>query len=161
MMRIIGYTIEVTMSRCYSTNFWGSRGKSITLHFKKLTPIKFGVFYFYTETNKTRKENNFVVLKKLFYIWVLFHLNQFKMNKEKVLGVVNDIILDRVTQLIEDMSNHDFIEVVMDRLEEEGVEFDSENEDVVEEIRDIVGERVLPLLFKMSEYLIGKNIPID
>ena len=102
-----------------------------------------------------------MILNKIDYIWVLFHLNQFKMNKEKVLGVVNDIILDRVTQLIEDMSNHDFIEVVMDRLEEEGVEFDSENEDVVEEIRDVVGERVLPLLFKMSEYLIGKNIPVD
>lgn len=82
-------------------------------------------------------------------------------DQQKVTEVVNDIILDRITQLIEDMSNHDFIEFVMDRLEEKGIKIESEDEDSVEEITDIVGGRVLPLLHKMSEYLIGKNIPTE
>ena len=50
------------------------------------------------------------------------------MNKEKVTEVIKGIIIDRTTQLIEDMSNHDFIEQVMDRLEEDGVEMDFYNE---------------------------------
>jgi len=81
------------------------------------------------------------------------------MEKVKVTEVVNDIIIDRITQLIEDMSNHDFIEFVMDRLEQEGIKIDTDNEDVVEEIKEVVGSRVIPLLHKMSEYLVGKNIP--
>lgn len=81
------------------------------------------------------------------------------MNKEKVTEVIKGIIIDRTTQLIEDMSNHDFIEQVMDRLEEEGVEMDFENEEVQEEITDLVGEEVLPLLYKLMEWGIGKEIP--
>jgi len=83
------------------------------------------------------------------------------MEKVKVTEVVNDIIIDRITQLIEDMSNHDFIEFVMDRLEQEGIKIDTDNEDVVEEIKEVVGSRVIPLLHKMSEYLVGKNIPTE
>ena len=83
------------------------------------------------------------------------------MNKEKVTEVIKGIIIDRTTQLIEDMSNHDFIEQVMDRLEEEGVEMDFENEEVVEEITDLVGEEILPLLFKLMEWGIGKEIPTE
>lgn len=81
------------------------------------------------------------------------------MNKEKVLEVVNGIIIDRLTQLIEDMSNHDFIEFVMDRLEQEGVKIDPENEEGIEEVTEVVGDRILPLLHKMNEYLLNKTIP--
>lgn len=90
---------------------------------------------------------------------MLTQLNDKKMNEEKVLEVVNGIIIDRLTQLIEDMSNHDFIEFVMDRLEEEGVDVDTENEEVVEKITGIVGTRVLPLLHKVCEWGLGKEIP--
>ena len=83
------------------------------------------------------------------------------MNKEKVTEVIKGIIIDRTTQLIEDMSNHDFIEQVMDRLEEEGVEMDFDNEEVQEEITDLVGEQILPLLLKLMEWGIGKNIPTE
>jgi hypothetical protein len=83
------------------------------------------------------------------------------MDKEKVTEVIKGIIIDRTTQLVEDMSNHDFIEFVMDRLEEEGVEMDFENEGVQEEIHDLVGKQILPLLLKLMEWGIGKNIPID
>ena len=80
-------------------------------------------------------------------------------NQQKVTEVVKGIIIDRLTQLTEDMSNHDFIEFVMDRLEEEGVVLDFDNEEVQEEITDIVGKQVLPLLLKMMEWGIGKELP--
>jgi hypothetical protein len=83
------------------------------------------------------------------------------MNKEKVLEVVNGIVVDRLTQLIEDMSNHDFIEFVMDRLEEEGINIESDDENSVEEITNIVGTRVLPLLLKVCEWSVGKEIPTE
>lgn len=81
-----------------------------------------------------------------------------KMNEQKVTQVVNDIILDRITQLVEDMSNQDFIEFVMDRLEQEGVKIDTENDDVVEKIKYVVGGRVIPLLHKLSEFVVEKTI---
>ena len=80
--------------------------------------------------------------------------------KEKVLEVINGVIIDRVTEMIEDMSNRDFVENIMDRLQNEGVELDYENEEVQEEITDLIGTRVLPLLHKMLEYGIGKNIEL-
>ena len=83
------------------------------------------------------------------------------MNKEKVTEVIKGIIVDRTTQLIEDMSNQDFIEQVMDRLEEEGVEMDFENENVREEISDLIGQQILPLLLKLMEWGIGKRIPTE
>ena len=80
-------------------------------------------------------------------------------NQKKVTEVIKGIIIDRTTQLVEDMSNHDFIEQVMDRLEEEGVELDFDSEDVQEQITDLVGKQVLPLLLKLMEWGIGKELP--
>ena len=80
-------------------------------------------------------------------------------NQEKVKGVVKGIIVDRLTQLTEDMSNHDFVEFVMDRLEEDGIVLDFEDEKVQEEITDIIGTQVLPLFLKMMEWSIGKELP--
>jgi len=82
------------------------------------------------------------------------------MNREKVTQVVKGMIIDRLTEMVEDMSNHDFVENVMDRLENEGVVMDFENEEVQEEITELIGTQVLPLLHKMSEYILGKEIPI-
>ena len=80
--------------------------------------------------------------------------------QEKVTQVVKDIIVDRTTEMVENMSNHDFIEYVMDRLEEEGVKLDFESDEVQEQIHDIVGGQVLPLLVKiMSWSLNGKELP--
>lgn len=80
-------------------------------------------------------------------------------NKHKVTEVVKGIMIDRLSQLTEDMSNRDFIEFVMDRLEEEKVELDFENEEVQEEITNLVGKEVLPLIFKIMEWGIGKELP--
>jgi predicted peroxiredoxin len=83
------------------------------------------------------------------------------MNKEKVTEVVTDVINDKITQLIEEMSTNEFVDMIKDKLVENGIEFDNDNEEEVEEIFEIVGSRVVPLLHKMSEYIIGVNIPID
>jgi hypothetical protein len=80
------------------------------------------------------------------------------MNKEKVTEVVNDVITDKITQMLEEMSTNEFVEMIKDKLTEEGVTFNEEHED---EIFDIIGSRVVPLLHKMGEYLIGKNIPTE
>jgi hypothetical protein len=82
-----------------------------------------------------------------------------KENQKKVTDVVKGFIIDRTTQMVEDMSNHDFIEQVMDRLQEEGVELDFDNEEVQEQISDLVGQQVLPLLLKLMEWGIGKELP--
>jgi hypothetical protein len=85
-----------------------------------------------------------------------------KMNtqeKEKVTKVVKGMIVDRITEMTEDMSNHDFVENVMDRLEEEGIVLDFENEEVQEEISELIGNQVVPLLLKIMEWGIGKELP--
>ena len=82
------------------------------------------------------------------------------MNKEKVLGVVNDVIFDRITQLIEEMSTNEFVEMITDMVQDQtGVEIETDEER--EEITDIIGSRVFPLLHKMNEYILGKTIPMD
>jgi hypothetical protein len=81
------------------------------------------------------------------------------MNREKVTQVVKGIIVDRLTEMVEDMSNHDFVENVMDRLENEGVVMDFENEEVQEEITELIGTQVIPLLTKITEYVIGVDLP--
>ncbi len=81
------------------------------------------------------------------------------MNREKVTQVVKGMIIDRITEMVEDMSNHDFVENVMDRLENEGVVMDFENEEVQEEITELIGTQVIPLLTKITEYVIGVDLP--
>ena len=82
-----------------------------------------------------------------------------KMNQKLVTEVIKGIIIDRTTQLVEDMSNQDFIEQVMDKLQEQEFELDFDNEEVQEEITDHVGKQVLPLLLKLMEWGIGKELP--
>ena len=81
------------------------------------------------------------------------------MNREKVTQVVKGMIVDRLTEMVGDMSNHDFVENVMDRLENEGVVMDFENEEVQEEITELIGTQVIPLLTKITEYVIGVDLP--
>ena len=82
------------------------------------------------------------------------------MNKEQVLEVVNEVIVDRLTQLIEDMSNDEFVEMITDIIQDRtGVVIEDEEE--IEEITNIIGSRVVPLLHKVCEWGIGKNIPTE
>lgn len=71
--------------------------------------------------------------------------------------IVNGIITDTITQMIEDMSSNDFIELVMDRLEEEGTDIDLEGEDTFEDVKDVVGESVIPLLMELTGIVLEKT----
>jgi hypothetical protein len=75
----------------------------------------------------------------------------------QVQKLVSDFVIDQITQMVEDMSSNDFIERVMDRIEQEGIELDFDNEDTFEEVKDIVGEKVIPLLFKMTEFIVEEQ----
>jgi len=88
------------------------------------------------------------------------------MNKdEKVLEIVNSVITDRLTQLIEEMSDNEFVEMIGDMYFDQtgkNIEDDTDDDedfDKDEYLNEIIGSRVLPLLHKICEYGIGKDIP--
>ena len=75
----------------------------------------------------------------------------------QVQKLVSDFVIQQITDMVEDMSSNDFIERVMVMIEEEGVKLDLDNEDTWEEVKDIVGEKVIPLLFKMTEFIVEEQ----
>ena len=89
------------------------------------------------------------------------------MNKdEKVLEIVNGVITNRLTQLIEGLSDNEVVEMIGDMYFDQtgkNIEDDTNDEDFDgdEYLREIIGSRVLPLLHKICEYSIGKDIPKD
>ena len=75
----------------------------------------------------------------------------------QVQKLVSDLVVDQITQMMEDMSSHDFIERIMDSLEQEGVELDFDNENTFEEVKDIVGEKVIPLMIEMTDLILQEE----
>ena len=75
----------------------------------------------------------------------------------QVQKLVSDYVIDQITQMVEDMSSQDFIERVIEMIEQEGVELDFDNENTFEEVKDIVGDKVIPLLFKMTEFIVEEQ----
>jgi hypothetical protein len=70
------------------------------------------------------------------------------MNREIVTKMVNDIINDKISQFIESISCDEFIEEVTDQLIEGGIPVDVENEEQVEEVKEIIGSQVVEFLTK-------------
>ena len=85
--------------------------------------------------------------------------------KEKVLEIVNDVITEKITGLIEEMSTNEFVEMIGDMYFDQtgkNLEDDSDDEfDKDEYLNEIIGSRVIPLLHKLTEYMIGKSIPTE
>jgi hypothetical protein len=81
------------------------------------------------------------------------------MNKEIVSEMVNDIFTDKHTQFIESISCDEFIEEVTDRLIEGGIPVDVENEEEIEEIKEIIGGKVVEYL--MKQILPSNKIEVD
>lgn len=78
------------------------------------------------------------------------------MNKEKMKSIITDEVVERLTQVIEGMSNNEFIELIMDKYHQEtGVNIDEEE---FENVKDMVGEKVLPLFGKVSEYILETHL---
>ena len=78
-----------------------------------------------------------------------------KMNKEKMLEIVNDVINQKLENLMEEMSTNEFVEMITDMYQDQTGE---EIEDT-DEVSEVIGERIVPLLTKVCEYVIGVDLP--
>ena len=74
-----------------------------------------------------------------------------KKTKEKVLSVIQNVIIEKITELVEGMSDNEFVEEVGERVYNE-LKYDVNEKDEVDELTELIGERVLPLLHKIMEY---------
>ena len=77
------------------------------------------------------------------------------MNKEKMLEIVNDVINQKLENLMEEMSTNEFVEMITDMYQDQTGE---EIEDT-DEVSEVIGERIVPLLTKVCEYVIGVDLP--
>jgi hypothetical protein len=80
-------------------------------------------------------------------------------HKEKieVQKVVSEMVIDQISEMIGEMSNQDFIERVYDYLTLSRVDLDYNDPNLDEEVKEIVGEKVIPLIIKMTEFLVEKK----
>jgi hypothetical protein len=84
-----------------------------------------------------------------FYQPLIFNpMNQEQ--KVQVKKLVSDFVVDQITQMTEDMSSQDFLERVYDMIEQEGIKVDLDNSKTQNEIKSIVGNKVVPLIIKMT-----------
>ena len=81
------------------------------------------------------------------------------MDKKIVTEMVNDIIEDKITQFIENISSDEFIEEVTDRVIQGGVPV--ENEEEIEEVREIIGSKVVSFITKQILSTNDKTIELD
>jgi len=77
------------------------------------------------------------------------------MNKEKMLEIVNDVINQKLENLIEEISTPEFVEMVTNMY----VDQTGEEVEDTDEVHEVIGERVIPLLSKVTEYVIGVDLP--
>jgi hypothetical protein len=80
-----------------------------------------------------------------------------KKTKEKVLKIIDEVITDKISDLMESMSDNEFVEEVGGRVYEE-IGYDVNEKDEVEDLTDLIGERVVPLLNKLLSSIVGKDI---
>ena len=90
-------------------------------------------------------------MKTLLYLWGM-------KNKEKTQEIISNEINDRLTQLIEEMSTNEFIDLICDKVyTETGIDYTDEQR---EEITSQIGEQVFPLLIKIMEHVSGIPLPL-
>lgn len=80
-----------------------------------------------------------------------------KKTKEKVLSVIQNVIIEKITELVEGMSDNEFVDEVGSRVYDE-IGYDVNEKDEVEELTELIGERVLPLLNKILEYGVENEV---
>lgn len=79
------------------------------------------------------------------------------MLKETIQEVITDEINDRLTQLVEEMSTNEFIDLICDKVyTEKGIEYTDEMRD---EIHSLTGKQVFPLFLKLMEHVSGIPLP--
>jgi hypothetical protein len=76
---------------------------------------------------------------------------------------MSKLLLEELKQLeteLKQLKKQLFVEMITDMIQDQtGVVIEDENE--IEEIRDLIGSRVVPLLHKVCEWGIGKEIPTE
>ena len=80
------------------------------------------------------------------------------MDKQVVSEMVYDIVLSKVVGMFNDMSTDEFVNEVVSRLVESGVPVNTKDEEVMEEIKEVIGDKVVPLLKKVGEYIIDNQV---
>lgn len=84
--------------------------------------------------------------------------------KEKVLEIVNDVITEKITGLIEEMSTNEFVEMIGDMyFDRTGENLDDGTDDEFDQdeyLNEVIGSRIVPLIHKVCEWSIGKDIPL-
>ena len=89
-------------------------------------------------------------MKTLLYLWGM-------KNKEKTQEIISNEINERLSQLIEEMSTNDFVDMICDKVfTETGVDYTDEER---EEVQSLCGEQVFPLLLKIMEHVSGIPLP--
>lgn len=85
----------------------------------------------------------------------MWTLKKYVMNKEKMLEIVNDVINQKLENLMEEISTPEFVEMITDMyVDQTGEEIED-----TDEVQEVIGERVIPLLTKVTEYVIGVDLP--
>ena len=90
-------------------------------------------------------------MKTLLYLWGM-------KNKETTQEIISNEINERLSQLIEEMSTNEFIDLICDKVyTETGIDYTDEQR---EEITSQIGEQVFPLLMKLMEHVSGIPLPL-
>lgn len=78
-------------------------------------------------------------------------------NKETTQEIISNEINERLSQLIEEMSTNEFVDMICDKVyTETGIDYTDEQR---EEITSQIGEQVFPLLMKLMEHVSGIPLP--
>lgn len=77
------------------------------------------------------------------------------MNQEVMKSVISDTILEKMTQVIEEMSTNEFVDMIIDTYyTETGVNLEDEDTDVREVVIEMIGDKVFPLLTTIQNYVL-------
>lgn len=92
------------------------------------------------------------------YCFIFVETKKNNMNQEVMKSIITDTILEKMTQVIEEMSTNEFVDMIIDTYyTETGVnledEFD-EDTDVREVVVEMIGDKVFPLLTTIQNYVL-------
>ena len=75
------------------------------------------------------------------------------MKKETLNSIITNEITDRLTQVVEEMSTNEFVDMIVEKY------FVETNQNVDEdEVREMIGDKVLPLYQRLSEYIVEYHL---
>ena len=106
--------------------------------------------------NNTLTSELIVVLLCLVYLYSL-NTKQKNMVNEKMKSIITDKVTSKLTQMLEELSTNDFTDEVIDTyFKETGVNLEDELDEetnVRDEVGELIGEQVYPLLQVITEYI--------